>query len=99
MYSGYGNVSQTRLYASIDGKDIISYNNTYYDGEEIQWEMVSPWAEDITLRGSDGFSVPPNLEEDDLPEVYIGSIARFSTITFHENLRKFDMELRDMRVS
>lgn len=60
--------------------------------------MVSPWAEEVPLQGSDGFSVPPNLNEKDTPPVYISSIARFANIKTKKTLRKFDMELRDMRI-
>lgn len=98
MYSGYGDPKKTRIYYSIDGKRTITYNNTFYDGEKIRWEMISPWEGDIMIKGSDGFSVPPNLESSDLPEIYIKSIARFSPIAYKKTFRKFDMELRDMRI-
>lgn len=48
--------------------------------------MKSPWAEDVQLQGSDGFSVPPNIDQSDTPPVYISSIARFANVKFKKTL-------------
>jgi hypothetical protein len=53
--------------------------------------MVTPWAEEVPLQGSDGFSVPPNLDQDVNPPVYISSIARFANVTYRKSLNKYDM--------
>lgn len=60
--------------------------------------MVTPWAEDVSLQGSDGFSIPPNLQQSDTPPVYISSIARFASVKYKQQIRKYDMVLRDMRI-
>lgn len=91
MYTGYGDVMQTRQFISLYYKTYISVNSTYYDGENVHWEMVSPWAENVQLEGSDGFSVPPGLAEEDTPPIYISSLARFANVSMNKTLRKFDM--------
>ena len=44
MYTGKGDTKQTRLYYSLYNKTYISVNQTYYDGKDVKWDMVSPWA-------------------------------------------------------
>ena len=43
--------------------------------------MVSPWAEDVTIEGTDGFAVPPNMGKSGKPTIYISSIARIANVT------------------
>jgi hypothetical protein len=61
MFTGCNDTKITRNYQSLFNKTYISYNHTYFDGKNIKSEMVTPWVENVTLEGSDGFSIPPNL--------------------------------------
>jgi hypothetical protein len=91
MYTGAGDTHKTRQYVSLYEKSFIAVNSTYYDGKNVHWHMVSPWATNVQLQGSDGFSVPPNGAQDDTPPVYISSIARFANVAYRKSLKKFDM--------
>jgi len=44
MYTGKDDQKKTRLYASLFNKTYISVNSTYFDGKNVRWDMVSPWA-------------------------------------------------------
>jgi hypothetical protein len=96
MYTGYNNTKITRNYQSLFNLTYISYNHTYFDGENVKWEMITPWSENVQLQGSDGFSIPPNLNEEDTPPVYISSIARFANVKYKKTVTKYEMELREM---
>ena len=44
MYTGKDDQKKTRLYASLFNKTYIAVNSTYFDGKNVRWDMVSPWA-------------------------------------------------------
>ena len=99
MNTGILEPKKYRQFDSLFNKTFISVNQTYYTGEEVKWEMASPWAEEVTIQGTDGFAVPPNLDKNEKPVVYISSIARFANVTARKkNIEKYGLELYDMRI-
>ena len=45
MISGIKNPKKYRQFVSLYNKSFISVNQTYFDGKNVGWEMITPWAE------------------------------------------------------
>ena len=45
MISGIKNPKKYRQFVSLFNKSFISVNQTYFDGKNVGWEMITPWAE------------------------------------------------------
>lgn len=85
MYTGKNDSSLTRFYASINGKNTINYNYSYWNGDEVINSTMSPWAEEDHFVGTDAFQVPPGVKADD-PNVnmsiFITTLYRYGNAAF-----------------
>lgn len=92
MNTGMVDPKVYRQFNSLFNKSFITFNQSYYDGEEVKWDLVSPWAEVVPIQGTDGFAVPPSTKKDDKPVVFISNIARFASVKSQElTIEKFGL--------
>lgn len=62
MFTGKNDSSITRFYASINGKNTITMNYSYWNGDKVVDAIQSPWAIDDKFIGTDSFQVPPGID-------------------------------------
>ncbi|KAL4503018.1 hypothetical protein ABPG72_014247 [Tetrahymena utriculariae] len=76
MYTGKGNIDNTRQYYSLNGSQYSNYYYTWFDGEEVRNVLASPWEENVTIQGSDSVQNPPNLDQDSKINVFVTTFYR-----------------------
>ncbi|EAS04570.2 CD36 family protein (macronuclear) [Tetrahymena thermophila SB210] len=76
MYTGKGNIDNTRQYYSLNGSQYVNYYYTWFDGEEVRDVLASPWEENVLIQGSDSVQNPPNLDQDSKINVFVTTFYR-----------------------
>lgn len=84
VFTGYTDLSLTRQYNSINGLPYISYNKSWFDGQEIKSEFVSPYKEEVRVKGSDAIQNPPGLDSSSSIYCLINNIYRTAQLDFKD---------------
>ncbi|KAL4496216.1 hypothetical protein ABPG72_012953 [Tetrahymena utriculariae] len=68
MYTGKSNYNQVRQYQQVNGLEYISFLKPSFDGFQVSQNLVTPWAKNIPIVGTDAGSNQPDLgKHTDLP--------------------------------
>ena len=47
MNTGYLDPNKVRMYESVWGKEYITFNQSWFDGDNIGWTMVNPYRDKV----------------------------------------------------
>lgn len=86
MYTGYSDPLLTRIYTQENGKDYIAYNRTYFDGYNINSQIITPFREKVYLKGTDAVQNKPMSFPDQTQYIFIDSLYRVGELDYLESL-------------
>jgi hypothetical protein len=93
MYTGYSDPKLTRIYRSIQGKEFITCNHTYFDGYDIHTEFISPYREPVPPYGTDGAQETPMSTPKDSQYVFIDSLYRVGELGYNRTVQHYGFDL------
>lgn len=102
MNTGRDDIKQLRQYKTMNGLPYVNINYSYFDGNDIQQGLKSPWAENDPLGGTDGSRGAPQMIAD--PEqndyrIFIPAIYRIGKAKYNTTFRMYDLDVYDMRIA
>ena len=96
MHTGKSDSSDTRLYYKYYGSEILNmYSkslNPYVEGG-LSYQYFDIWAENITLKGTDGGYFGPRVDQEDELKVFISSILRYGSIVYKDKTKYDDLDV------
>ena len=94
MFTGKNDSSITRFYATINGKNTITYNYSYWNGFEVVDDIKSPWAKDDHFIGTDAFQVAPGINNaDPNMSIFINTLYRYGNAYLNDTINRFDFDI------
>lgn len=70
-----------REFETINGKDIITFNKTWFDGESVYFDWDTPWNGDVPITGNDGSQNGIMMDKNSEVNVFIPELSH--TIPFN----------------
>ena len=93
MFTGKNDSSIIRFYAKINGKNTITMNYSYWNGDEVIDDIKSPWATDDHFIGTDAFQVSPGIDPDNPNNnmsIFINTLYRYGNAAINDTINRFD---------
>lgn len=87
------------VYRTVNGKEYITYNHTYFDGYKVITEFISPFAKPAPLGGTDASQEKAMSTPSDNQYVYIDSLYRVGEVTYVETVKKFGFDALKYQIS
>lgn len=96
MFTGKNDSSVTRFYAKLNGKNTITMNYSYWNGDDVVSSIKSPWAIDDHFIGTDAFQVSPGIDVNDPNtnmSIFINTLYRYGNAVYNDSINRFDFDI------